>query len=235
MGLLITLGILALITLFIFLIIFLTHLKPLNVFEVRNLALKRRKKEIKKYFIFDLRSYKVDSNFKKKMKTIGKLYEINDSLYSFPAIAAGLLKYKKHEWILIAFEKSKIIEQIWTNKGFRYAAFPMLDIEEILRIAKNNNYQTIMIFHNHPNSNPNYFNCRLPSDQDEVSAKYYADIFSKNNLNLLDFICERGRFLEYFRYINDNFFKVENLEKQIIAVNGISKAKNLKLHLERIF
>ena len=51
----------------------------------------------------------VDSDFKKKMKTIGKMYDVNDSLYSFPAAAAELLKYKKYERILITFEKSKVI------------------------------------------------------------------------------------------------------------------------------
>lgn len=235
MGFLITLGTLALITLVIFIIIFLTHLRPLNVIEIRSLAVKRRNKEIKRYFVFDSRSYVINSDFKKKMNTIGKLYDINDSLYSFPSVAAGLLKYKKHEWILIAFEKSKIIEKIWTNKGFKYMIFPSLDIEGILRNAKRGNYETIMIFHNHPNSNPNYYSCKSPSDQDKVSANYYAEIFSKNNLNLLDFICERGKFYEYYRFICNNFFKVENLENQINVVNRISKAKNLKLHLERIF
>jgi len=36
------------------------------------------------------------------MNPNGTFYRINESLFGFPATVAALLKYKKHEWIIIA-------------------------------------------------------------------------------------------------------------------------------------
>ena len=39
------------------------------------------------------------------MRADGRFYKIEERLFEFPALATGLLKYKKHEWIIIAFER----------------------------------------------------------------------------------------------------------------------------------
>jgi hypothetical protein len=87
------------------LLFIITHLRPLNAREVKIFANKRRDKMIYQYFNFNQHEYSVDKTFKKNMNPNGMFYEIDENLYSFPSIAAGLLKYKKHEWIIIAFEK----------------------------------------------------------------------------------------------------------------------------------
>ena len=102
---------------FLFLVLTLTHLWPLTFEEVRKLGTKRRDREIGIYFSFNKRERSVDTDFKKRMKPTGKFYKINDALTQFPSIAAALLKYKKHEWCITAFEKDKNVFLMWVNKG----------------------------------------------------------------------------------------------------------------------
>jgi len=86
-----------------------THLRPLTEDEVKQLGTKRRGKQIRGYFSFAAVGFNVDKEFKKQMNPNGTFYRINEGLFEFPSIAAALLKYKKHEWIIIAFEKHKKI------------------------------------------------------------------------------------------------------------------------------
>ena len=96
----------------IFFIFIIFHLRKLTENEVMQLSKKRRDKKLSEYFLFDNREYSANKNFKKIMNPNGKIYQINESLFEFPSIAAALLKYKKHEWIIIAFEKNKNINSI---------------------------------------------------------------------------------------------------------------------------
>lgn len=41
------------------------------------------------------------------MNPNGEIYLLDEKLEEFPSIAAGLLKYKKHEWRLTALEKDR--------------------------------------------------------------------------------------------------------------------------------
>ena len=109
----------ALLTIGLFLVVFIvSHLRPLRENEINVLSEKRRNKGIIKYFSFDIQEYSVNKNFKKSMNPNGKFYQISEDLYTFPSLSAGLLKYKKHEWIIISFEKDRKISLIWLNKGF---------------------------------------------------------------------------------------------------------------------
>src|SRR5579862_7462384 len=101
----------------IILVFVLAHLRQLTHEEIRFLSNKRRNQQIRQYFSFDRRKLFVNQEFKKKMNPNGKFYPRDDKLYEFPSIAAGLLKGKKHEWIIIAFEKYKAVNAICINKG----------------------------------------------------------------------------------------------------------------------
>jgi DNA repair protein RadC len=224
------------IILFLFLIFFFSHLRPLTYVEIDNLARKRRLVKIKKYFAFHHSGCSVDKNFKSNMNRMGKFYNVSENLYSFPSIAAALLKYKKHEWIIVAFEKNQIVELLWLNKGNDNSSVNLkLHLNKMVSIMIDGNYNSAIIFHNHPNSNPKLYSMRNPSEQDIRSAKYYADELNKCNKNLIEFICERGYHFEYYRAISDNFFSVINFIEIINKENGVSKFKNFKLHIERIF
>lgn len=74
------------------------------------------------------------------MNPNGTFYRISENLFGFPSTATALLKYKKHEWIIIAFEKDKRAELIWLNKGFdRSGVSPYLPVGGITETAKREN------------------------------------------------------------------------------------------------
>lgn len=219
------------ITLYIF-----THLRPLTDSEISSLAKKKRRRRIRKYFTFNYAEYNPNKEFKKRMNPNGSFYNIDELLYDFPSIASSLLKYKKHEWIIIGFEREKKIQSIWLNKGFdRASVSSYLSAERIANIGIRDKNTSILIFHNHPNSNPNQFNCSNPSNQDLISARIYAKVFNVNGLNLIEFVCERGKHYEYFRFISDSFYPQSDVIQEINIINGVSKTQNLVLHLQRIF
>ncbi len=73
--------------------------------------------QVRQYFTFNPVESIVSAEFKARMAPAGTFYPISCSLYKFPSVAAALLKYKKHEWIIIAFERAKQVERVWVNKG----------------------------------------------------------------------------------------------------------------------
>jgi len=220
----------------IILIFVLTHLRPLNTIEIEYMSKKRRKKSIRIYFTFNKYEFGANSQFKKSMNSSGKFYQIQEDLFDFPSIAAALLKYKKHEWVIVAFEKNRLIDLIWINKGENKSSVHIkLNTENMIHHSKINEYSSILIFHNHPNSNPSYYDCTKPSEQDIKLAYEYSNELNHNDCNLLEFVCERGKHYEYFSSVSDNFLPLINFEMDIENLNNISKYQNLKLHCERIF
>lgn len=223
---------------FLAVIIFvLTHLKPLNTEEIEQLGSKRRGRQIRNYFSFNDRISEINNDFKKKMNPNGALYHSEDiSLFDFPSKASALLKYKKHEWIIIAFEKHEIIDLIWLNKGSdRSGVSANLSKKMIVDIAKKDNYISVLIFHNHPNSNPQYYDCSIPSNTDLESADEYAQIFNEQGINLIEFICERGHHYEYYISPSIKFLPQKDFISDIEKNNNVSRLKNFKLHVDRIF
>ena len=222
--------------LFILIAIFIfTHTRPLTEVEVHKLSSKRRYKQINIYFSFNSTQREVNKEFKKNMKPNGKFYSMDENLFAFPSIAAGLLKYKKHEWIIVAFEKNKKIKLIWANKGHDSNNVALyISVEQIVDIGKNDFYDSVLIFHNHPNPNPNYYDFSTPSKQDETHAENLATVLSDNSINLVDFVCERGAHYQYYSSYSDTFMPLDKFTHIINLKNGKSKSENLFLHLERL-
>lgn len=222
---------------FCFIVLFIIlHLRPLTKDEIGLLAEKQRKTKISLYFKFDNREYLPNKDFKKRMDPSGNYYKINDSLFEIPAIASSLLKYKKHEWIIITFEKYKNINMIWLNKGSDKSSVSLTyDFSHFVKYANRNNYSSILIFHNHPNSRPNEFNKTSPSEKDISSAKEFAEISNSNGINLLEFVCERGRHYQYYHSYYSGFLPKEEFIHKINLLNNVSKYNNLKLHLQRYY
>lgn len=227
----VVLGVLVVVLIFV-----VTHLRPLNESEVIELATKRRGKEIQKYFDCYVGQIVVNPEFKTRMNATGKFYRISDSLFEFPSRVAGLLKYKKHEWVIIGFEKNKAIDLIWVNKGFDNSrASIYLPISRTKEIAKQGHHSSVLVFHNHPNPNPNRYDCTSPSDLDRATAREYASVLNASCINVVKFVCERGRPHRYFLSPAHSFFPVTDFRFVVNQLNGRSRFKNLRLHLERIF
>lgn len=212
------------------------HLRPLREEEIRVLGQKRRNKQIPEYFSFDNREFNISKDFKKSMRPDGRFYQTNESLFEFPSLAAALLKYKKHEWIIVGFEQNKKVNSIWLNKGFDRSAVSLyLSMEYITEIAKKNKQTSVLVFHNHPNTSPNYYDYSRPSEKDIKSASDFAQILNCNGINLLEFVCERGIHYKYYLSPADSFLSLSEFIYAINKVNGLSRFKNLSLHFKRIF
>ena len=210
-----------------------THLRPLAEHEISRLAAHRRNKKIGEYYTFEKHQVSASRDFKKSMSGDGRFYEISDSLSGFPSIAAALLKFNKHEWIIIAFERHTVVNLIWINKGFdRSTVAPYLSIENIIALAKKNGSTSVLVFHNHPNSNPACYDCRSPSNQDISSATNTAQVLNESGINLLEFVCERGNHHEYYRSPALGFYPITSFVNEIVSINGKSWRRNLALHWE---
>lgn len=212
------------------------HLRPLNEKEIFQLAKKRRKRKIRSYFRFNNVEFIANPDFKRRMKPNGSFYNLDERLYDFPAVAASLLKYKKHEWIIISFENNQIVDYVWLNKGFdRESVSSYLTTYDVINVAKRYNYSSVLIFHNHPNPNPKYLTMHNASKTDIKSAKEWGEVLIRNGINLLEFVCERGKHFRYFYSISDKFLPPKDFAVRIKAVNDKSKIRNLFLHIERKF
>jgi DNA repair protein RadC len=211
------------------------HLRALTEAELHELANKRRQKAISQYFAFSPVHLKMSAQGKNKYSIDGKLFLTSDPLHSFPAIIAALLKYKKHEWIIFGFEKEKKIIQFWINKGeSKSTVKARLSGYEIVNIAAESHCSSVIRLHNHPNSDPNHYTSLLASKQDLISAKALSELLAKSGLNFLDFVCERGRFIQIHASYSFQFLPEWRFAKELGTLNGRSKWGNLKLHLERL-
>ncbi len=209
--------------------------RPLTMDEVRQLAIKRRTRDIGAYFSHRGGEVSVDPKFKKKMKADGRFYPVDEDLASFPSIAAGLLKYKKHEWMIVALEKAGRVRLIWANKGpDKSQVTCVLPLEAIAQFAREDACSSVLWFHNHPNSDPSRYSCTAPSPVDTASAVHASQFLNERGINHAGFVCERGRSYRYSLAPADAFLPLPEYVERAISANGRSKLANLSLHGERL-
>ena len=212
------------------------YVRPLRREEISQLADKRRLKQIKAYYHFVQGEASVNLDFKKAMAASGSYYNIRTRLTEFPSIAAALLKYKKHDWIIVGFEREQIVDCLWLNKGPNNSEVaPRLGFTGIVDHARSGKHTSVIVVHNHPNPNPARFSMLLASAQDNLSAKALECVLLPSSLNLLEFVCERGRFHEYHRAGAPSFIPIQDIASALILENNVGLARNLQLHLERLF
>lgn len=212
------------------------HLRPLSEHEISDLGAKRRKSNIEAYFNLENTERAVNPEFKKSLNPRGVFYSVELPLYSAASIIAALLKYKKHEWIVVAFEKGKQVGQLWVNKGHNNSSASIyLPLDDALQTATRNGYSSVLMFHNHPNPNPARYSCTQASKTDLTSASLWAARLNPGGVNLAEYVCERGRHYRYCLSPSDSFMPMGEFTDTIIKANGSSRLSNLRLHMERIF
>ena len=214
----------------------LLHVRQLTPTEVAQLAAKRRTRKIGEYFSFVSGEGEVNGDFKKRLKPNGAFYRLNESLSEWPRLAAALLKYKKHEWIVVAFECSCRITLVWVNKGSDKSSVNlMLPIPAVIDVVARDACTSVMVLHNHPNSNPSRLNCTAPSDTDIRTAECWSRQLLAAGVNLIEFVCERGHHYQYFARYADSFMPQQVFHEQVEQEHGHSWYGNLDLHCERLF
>lgn len=212
------------------------HLRPLAEHEVRSLGTKRRMRNIEAYFHADNTERSVNPEFKRSLNARGAFYRVDLPLYTAASTVAGLLKYKKHEWIVVAFEKQKQLGHLWVNKGHNNSSASIyLPLNQALDTAISNGYSSVLMFHNHPNSNPNKYNRTRASKMDLDTASHWAGTLNPGGISLAEYVCERGRHYRYFLSPSESFIPLADFIADINRINGHSSLGNLRLHLERLF
>lgn len=93
------------------------HRHPLNGLEILALSRKRQRNRALSKFDFSTMPRPAVAAEKKAMKAQGEFVACDLVYRDAPARVAGLLKYKKHEWIVVAFINSLHVRQLWWNKG----------------------------------------------------------------------------------------------------------------------
>jgi hypothetical protein len=212
------------------------HLRPLDDAEVEAVTRKRRGRRIQAFFAYDNRERAVDHDFKKRMAARGKFYPMAEGQQEMPAIAAALLKYKKHEWIIVAFARGQTVDLMWLNKGpHKFGVSSLLPDAAIADRCWAGGYDAVLLFHNHPNSRPQYLDMSQPSPRDVATADLLGGYLDDRDVALAEFVCERGLPYRYFWSAPDALYPLTVTEEQVSARNGRSPAGNLWLHSERIF
>jgi hypothetical protein len=226
-----------LIALLFFIVIFiLFHLRSLSEDEINELGEKKRKKGIEKYYTYDPVQYIGNREAKKSMPPYGGFFPVDWSFNIAPSIIASLLKSKKHEWVVIAFEKDRSVQYLWMNKGPDKTSVGIgVSIDRVLEICQQSAYKSILVLHNHINSRPNLYNTGIPSNMDLETANEWAIKLNNSGISLVEYICERGIPHRYFLRVAETFLPLANYLIEIKQENGKSWSDNLSLHFERIF
>lgn len=230
-GLLVAIAILLLIT--IWGIDVYRHRHPLNQAELASLALKRQRNLALIEYDFSNRPRLVDPAEKKAMRSQGEFVACDLPYSDAPAYVAGLLKYKKHEWIVLAFITSRRVFRLWWNKGPDGTQVWSFLGERSLQVAiQALNPETIAIFHNHPNSDLSRYRTCIPSDADLRSAGLYGEKLGRQQVSLLEFICERGIPHLYHASFDKAVVPIEPIIEKIKTKNGNGVLGNYYLRKE---
>lgn len=211
-------------------IFFVTHRKPLTYEQAHALARGNVQKYIKRKYLFKKGPVTVNPVFKSNLNVTGRWYEIEEPIDTFPAYVAALLEGKYHEWVVIAIEKNGLVCNMWVNKGAdnQNVSFNC-DINDIVQKCRQVGGYTVLRFHNHPNPDPRHYTTLLASEQDKISARSCAEYICREGFNWYDFICARGKFIQFFAQISDSFELPGESTSDIIDKIGICPEMDYEL------
>lgn len=197
--------------------------------EISLLSKVKAKKYFDDLYMFDvdISSRRMSAESKAFMEAEGKYYEMDTDIDVFGMWVSSLLKYKKHEWVVVAFEKDRKIFGMWLNKGEPRSVYFLPSLKELVEKCKSEGGRALIRFHNHPNPNSSLYNTLLPSEQDLFSAKWCANIANENQLNWIDCVCSVGKCKKYFSsYASPQIPKAAEPE---YLKNQIEKSSNRKI------
>jgi hypothetical protein len=206
---------------------------PLSPDELRHLAHKRQRNRALFEYRFGINQRPAEPTEKKAMNSAGEFLACDLDYNQAPSRIAGLLKYKKHEWIVFAFIVSKRVTRLWWNKGpDGTRVWPFLHDHAFETTIRSLNPNAIAILHNHPNPDPSRYRMNMPSNADLTSAEYLHHRLTPKGVSVLEFICERGVPHLYYAAFADNTIPVEPILTEIHSVNGTGIFKNYSLRKE---
>lgn len=200
---------------------------PLDAEEIEALARKRQRKAGVRLFAFSTAPLPADPADKRAMRGAGEFVWCDAPFWQTPAWIAGLLKYKKHEWVVIAFVSACRVRLLWWNKGpDGTRVWSLLDDHTLVRLVRQLDADAVAWFHNHPNPDPRLYWMLAPSDADLESAASRAAMLDELGVSLLDFVCERGVPHLYFARVGELTVPTRPIVREIERANGRSVFRN---------
>lgn len=142
----------------------------------------------------------------------------------------GNRKVRKGKQIATKSLLNDVFKEQWTKNRLKRPIN-----QQSPRIAEQNHCINVFFLHNHPNPNPNYYSYTRPSRQDDETANRWANCLNRNGINLVEFICERGRNYMYYLKVSDFYRPLYEYEEKVRSENGVSKGGNLRLHIQKNF
>jgi len=206
--------------------------KPLKEEQISTLASKRRKRKVLLYFSSSFFGYSPTKDFKSGLKPNGRLYQIELDMPHVPSFVASLLKYKKHEWSVLAFIKNRKAEYLWANKGRDRTQVQLVSINSVLKTAKETGCDVIMAFHNHPAHDAQHYSYRKPSSPDLEASEKFSNILNANNISYLDHVCERGTAHRYCLMPSPTLYPLTTILNEVRTENSQGRMAHIKLHFE---
>jgi len=206
---------------------------PLNPEEVLELARIKQWRHLLAVHAFSSIPVAADPSKKKAMKASGQFVRCDLGFSQLPSSIAGLLKYKKHEWVVLVFVKDLHAQYLWWNKGQDgKSVSPHLRggyLDNALRFHKPD---MVVRLHNHPNPDPSKYRVNQPSSQDLKSAEYFSRLLSQQGIAFMDFVCERGVPYLYYAFLSTRSAPIDGFIKDISKINDSGIFANAGLRRE---
>jgi hypothetical protein len=210
--------------------------KPLGKEEMKQVAKTRRRSTAMKKYQFH--SYPIEASAAEKsaMRAAGEFVDADIPYEIGPSTVAGLLKSKKHEWIVIAFIRNERFFRMWWNKGpDKESVWPFLAGEELRAEIARTSPTAVAVFHNHPNPNPSLYSMSSASTADLVSAEILKSELEGMGICLLEFVCERGNAHLYYASFKDSLVPFKPISDDVKFENsqGIFATHSLRNELQQ--
>jgi len=207
---------------------------PVTQKDIAWFAQRRRERRLREHFRPAARISQPDPAFKSGLDPDGSEYPADIDLSDFPSYAAMLLKWKKHEWIVYGFASSRTVKAMWAHKGPDKWSVYVLPPEELERLARRYSADTVLALHNHPASEPHYYDYSRPSQADEDVAREAASSLVPAGITLVAYVCERGRFHPHLVKVADTLYPLSQLARQLALENTGDWWRNARLRLEAV-
>jgi hypothetical protein len=138
------------------------------------------------------------------------------------------LKYKKHQWSIIGFERNKRVRIFWENKGSsRDETHSKLSLIGIVEQIKDTQAQTVFFFRNYPN--PDFYCYDTAPFFSEVQGCISA--LGEPTINFVAIECIKGHVgnILYEKY-SDLFYPLVNYIVSISKRQGRKEFKDMNIN-----
>ena len=111
-----------------------------------------------------------------------------------------------------AVARGQTVDLMWLNKGpHKFGVSSFLPDAAIADRCRAGGYDAVLLFHNHPNSRPQYLDMSQPSPRDIETADLLGSYLDQRDVALAEFVCERGVPYCYFRSAPDALYPLLHL------------------------